>query len=296
MTPGDGVAVSGEPRSTSTVWVATVFGVVPLREFWNAKRNDALQRATEHRGPTTTRAAVPDQTDRPCGRIDGHLARLHIKVGQPVAAAWRGWPPRPALDPTPESKRDTFVGYRAGRVLAARAQVVRAADHRRTSQIGFVINRRTCQSTSDQARTRQVQVHRPQGENNRKPGKITARWPGHMVHLDVKRSAGSPTAAAGASTAATANKPKLPIGPSQQARSAALPCSPAFRGTKVRHSTGVCSGETLPSGSWRYAPRASCRGRACGDTPHECGAGGRQTAWTWRQGGEADPFPPACGA
>lgn len=27
----------------------------------------------------------------------------------------------------------------------------------------------------------------PGGENNRKPGKITARWPGHMVHLDVKK-------------------------------------------------------------------------------------------------------------
>lgn len=25
------------------------------------------------------------------------------------------------------------------------------------------------------------------GESNREPGKITARWPGHMVHLDVKK-------------------------------------------------------------------------------------------------------------
>lgn len=27
----------------------------------------------------------------------------------------------------------------------------------------------------------------PCGDNNRKPGTITARWPGHMVHLDVKK-------------------------------------------------------------------------------------------------------------
>jgi transposase InsO family protein len=27
----------------------------------------------------------------------------------------------------------------------------------------------------------------PCGESNREPGKITARWPGHMVHLDVKK-------------------------------------------------------------------------------------------------------------
>ena len=27
----------------------------------------------------------------------------------------------------------------------------------------------------------------PTGESNREPGKITARWPGHMAHLDVKK-------------------------------------------------------------------------------------------------------------
>lgn len=27
----------------------------------------------------------------------------------------------------------------------------------------------------------------PSGESNREPGKITARWPGHMAHLDVKK-------------------------------------------------------------------------------------------------------------
>lgn len=27
----------------------------------------------------------------------------------------------------------------------------------------------------------------PNGESNRQPGRITARWPGHMVHLDVKK-------------------------------------------------------------------------------------------------------------
>ena len=27
----------------------------------------------------------------------------------------------------------------------------------------------------------------PNGDSNRQPGKITARWPGHMIHLDVKK-------------------------------------------------------------------------------------------------------------
>lgn len=27
----------------------------------------------------------------------------------------------------------------------------------------------------------------PKGDSNRQPGKITARWPGHMAHLDVKK-------------------------------------------------------------------------------------------------------------
>jgi transposase InsO family protein len=52
---------------------------------------------------------------------------------------------------------------------------------------GTVLNRRTV----TRHLTRLGLGHRrfldPTGESNREPGKITARWPGHMVHLDVKK-------------------------------------------------------------------------------------------------------------
>lgn len=56
------------------------------------------------------------------------------------------------------------------------------------AELGFAINR--CTVTRHLARL--GLSHRrfldPTGENNRKPGTITARWPGHMVHLDVKKA------------------------------------------------------------------------------------------------------------
>ena len=52
---------------------------------------------------------------------------------------------------------------------------------------GIRINRRTV----TRHLTRLGLGHRrfldPTGESNREPGKITARWPGHMAHLDVKK-------------------------------------------------------------------------------------------------------------
>lgn len=54
-------------------------------------------------------------------------------------------------------------------------------------ELGFSINRRTVTrhlTRLDLGRRRFID---PGGENNRKPGKINARWPGHMVHLDVKK-------------------------------------------------------------------------------------------------------------
>jgi transposase len=55
------------------------------------------------------------------------------------------------------------------------------------ADLGYRVNRRTV----TRQLTRLGLGHRrfvdPCGDNNRKPGKIIARWPGHMVHLDVKK-------------------------------------------------------------------------------------------------------------
>lgn len=53
--------------------------------------------------------------------------------------------------------------------------------------IGFVIDRRTVSRHLTRLGLGKRRFIDPGGENNRKPGKITARWPGHMVHLDVKK-------------------------------------------------------------------------------------------------------------
>lgn len=55
------------------------------------------------------------------------------------------------------------------------------------ADLGIVINRRTISRHLSRLGLGQRRFIDPSGENNRKPGKIVARWPGHMAHLDVKK-------------------------------------------------------------------------------------------------------------
>jgi transposase InsO family protein len=52
---------------------------------------------------------------------------------------------------------------------------------------GYRINRRTVTRHLSRLGLGHRRFLDPTGESNRQPGKITARWPGHMVHLDVKK-------------------------------------------------------------------------------------------------------------
>jgi transposase InsO family protein len=52
---------------------------------------------------------------------------------------------------------------------------------------GLRINRRTVTRHLDRLGLGRRRFLDPCGESNRKPGTITACWPGHMVHLDVKK-------------------------------------------------------------------------------------------------------------
>jgi transposase InsO family protein len=52
---------------------------------------------------------------------------------------------------------------------------------------GIRINRRTVTRHMARLGLSHRRFLDPSGDSNRKPGKITARWPGHMVHLDVKK-------------------------------------------------------------------------------------------------------------
>lgn len=53
--------------------------------------------------------------------------------------------------------------------------------------VGYTINRRTVTRHLSRLGLGHRRFLDPSGDSNRKPGKITARWPGHMVHLDVKK-------------------------------------------------------------------------------------------------------------
>lgn len=58
--------------------------------------------------------------------------------------------------------------------------------HELASQ-GIRINRRTVTRHLSRLGLGHRRFLDPTGESNREPGKITARWPGHMAHLDVKK-------------------------------------------------------------------------------------------------------------
>jgi transposase len=55
------------------------------------------------------------------------------------------------------------------------------------AELDFRINRRTVTRHLTRLGLGQRRFIDPSGHSNRKPGKIIARWPGHMAHLDVKK-------------------------------------------------------------------------------------------------------------
>ena len=55
------------------------------------------------------------------------------------------------------------------------------------ADLGYVINRRTVTRHLTRLGLGKRRFLDPNGENNRKPQRIIARWPGHMAHLDVKK-------------------------------------------------------------------------------------------------------------
>jgi len=55
------------------------------------------------------------------------------------------------------------------------------------SEQGIQLNRRTVTRHLAHLGLNHRRFLDPNGESNRQPGRITARWPGHMIHLDVKK-------------------------------------------------------------------------------------------------------------
>lgn len=94
---------------------------------------------------------------------------------------------RPAVESAPESERDSSMVIEQ---IESWRREPKWSTQRITDEpvgIGSVIDRRTVSRHLIRLGLGKRRFIDPGGENNRKPGKITARWPGHMVHLDVKK-------------------------------------------------------------------------------------------------------------
>ena len=80
-------------------------------------------------------------------------------------------------------------------------------DHPRTGRAGLPHQPPHRHPPPDPTRAWSAQVHRPQRSQQRKPGKIIARWPGHMAHLDVKKVGRIPDGGGWPPTTAPATAP-----------------------------------------------------------------------------------------
>lgn len=109
------------------------------------------------------------------------------------------------------------------------------------ADLGYMINRRSVTRHLARLGLGQRRFLDPNGDSNRKPGKIIARWPGHMVHLDVKKVGRIPTAVAGASMAATASKPRpmAERGPPVQS-AATSTCTQSSTVSPASRTPGLC--------------------------------------------------------
>lgn len=136
-------------------------------------------------------------------------------------------------------------------------------------QDGTPVSRRTITRLLAQLGLSHRKFIDPNGEKNREPQKIIAERPGHMVHIDVKKTGRIPTAAAGAYTARTVPKRKLsrrlrpaarrPGTSSSTQPSTDTPGSPTRKRWRTRRPSPRLRSSTAPGhGSQRTAsPRSS---------------------------------------
>ena len=94
---------------------------------------------------------------------------------------WTG--PRPRTISRPRPRRSCWPGSSScgGRASGRRP------DHARAGARWLSISTRTVGRVLQRLGLNRRRFLDPSGDSNRKPGLITARWPGHMVHLDVKK-------------------------------------------------------------------------------------------------------------
>lgn len=139
--------------------------------------------------PLGRQRAVEEVTE--AGHLIAHVAaEIHIAHGRgPLPRPWRRRParslqrPSSPLGPTAGKHRGTDRGHVPGPHVSARRIVRELTEtHHRPSSVHTV----TPQPDQLGAVSR-VRDITPAGEDLRRPGKITAPYPGHMLHGDVKK-------------------------------------------------------------------------------------------------------------
>jgi transposase InsO family protein len=112
---------------------------------------------------------------------------MRLEMGQPLPPVRRRWSAGPAQRPAPPAHRhpaQTVVRIeqlrRQGKHSARRIALELAAE-------GIAVSVRTISRHLAHLGLNRRRFLDPTGQVNRTPRRIIARWPGHMVHLDVKK-------------------------------------------------------------------------------------------------------------
>jgi hypothetical protein len=115
------------------------------------------------------------------------ISRACIEAGQPLPPLRGNRPARPFFDTTQPTRRDRRHGRGPNRRPPAQPEVVSVADRVRTPSSGHHRQPQHSDPAPGEARAEPSQVHRPEREQNREPRRVSARWPGHLVHVDVNK-------------------------------------------------------------------------------------------------------------
>lgn len=136
---------------------------------------------------------MPVTSDRPRCCRDGHLQGMHLQVGQTgtavmTSSACTTGPPHLTANPPPHRARQWSGSSRC-------AETTSGPQHESPSNSAkpvHAVSRRTITRHLAHLGLNRRRFIDPHGHTTRKPRTITARRPGHMVHIDVKKGGRTP--------------------------------------------------------------------------------------------------------
>lgn len=138
-------------------------------------------------GPVTAGAALPAPPDRPYRSRGGGISTVPVELGPPIPPAGPGWPGRSAQYPAPPARCHRSADGCSDRTTAPDRKWSARLIAVELTRLGDPIATRTVGRWLERLGLNQRRFLDTDGTPLRTPGKITARFPGHMLHLDVKK-------------------------------------------------------------------------------------------------------------